>query len=145
MEERARSDRQGRCGRAAPVLAVVAWPAAAAEPVDAGSGAIIGNWASTNSAERLVFTPGGQFHSCFAGGLKGNAAIGRWTRQAPGRYVVEFTHTATPDCKAPARPIRKHAASIVGQVTVSQGELALYVSGEFPPDLYRAVGSAGLR
>ena len=126
-------------------LTVVAPPAAAAGAVQPRSDGIIGTWASTSGAERLVFMPGGHFRSCFAGGKAGNAAMGQWTRLAPGRYAVEFTHTATADCKAPLQPIRKHQASILGQVMVNQGELALYVSGEFPPDLYRPVGDAGAR
>lgn len=111
-----------------------ALPVAAADP---GRSGITGTWASTSGAERLVFMPGGYFRTCFAGGKPGNAAMGQWKRVGPGRYTVEFTHTATPDCKGLLRPIRKHAASIVGQVLVERGELALYVSGEFPPDIYR--------
>ena len=125
-------------------LAMVA-PLAAAGSVEPVRGGIIGSWASTHGAERLVFMPDGHFRSCFASGKTGNAAMGQWKRLAPGRYAVEFTHTATPDCKAPLQAIRKHPASIVGQVMISKGELALYVSGEFPPDLYRPVGDAGVR
>lgn len=130
------------------VLAVLGQPAVAAGPTDAGTtGAtgIIGTWASTSGPERLVFMPGGYFRSCFAGGKPGNAAMGQWKRLSPGRYTVEFTHTATPDCKGPLHPIRKHPASILGQVQISQGELALFVSGEFPPDLYRPVAPAALK
>ena len=124
-----------RWGRLLAWLAAgAALPAAAAEPARPG---ITGTWASTSGDERLVFMPGGYVRTCFAGGKPGNAAMGQWKRVGPGRYTVEFTHTATPDCKALLRPIRKHAASIVGQVLVERGELALYVSGEFPPDIYR--------
>ncbi len=129
----------------AALLALSAPPAVAAGPAETGPTSIIGNWASTSGPERLVFMPGGYFRTCFAGGKQGNAAMGQWKRLAPGRYAVEFTHTATPDCKGPLHPIRKHPASIVGQVLISQGELALYVSGEFPPDLYKPVGQAALK
>ncbi len=121
------------------VLLPASGPVAAAEPAGLN---ITGTWASTTGAERLVFLPGGYFRTCFAGGKPGNAAMGQWKRLAPGRYAVEFTHTAAPDCQGALRPIRKHAASIVGQALISKGELALYVSGEFPPDLYRPVATA---
>lgn len=120
----------------APVLAAAA-PATA--PAERLGNTITGTWASTTGAERLVFLPGGYFRSCFANGRTGNASMGRWKRQAPGRYTVEFTHTATPACNAPPQAIRQHPASIVGQVLVQKGELSLYVSGEFPPDVYRPV------
>lgn len=107
---------------------------ATAEPPVQG---ITGTWASTTGAERLVFMPGGYVRTCFANGQPGNAAMGHWTRVGPGRYTVEFTHTAAPDCKALLRPIHKHAASILGQVRIRQGELALYVSGESPPETFR--------
>jgi hypothetical protein len=129
----------------AALLALSAPPAVAAGPAEAEPTSIIGNWASTSGPERLVFMPGGYFRTCFAGGKQGNAAMGQWKRLAPGRYAVEFTHTATPDCKGPLHPIRKHPASILGQVLISKGELALYVSGEFPPDLYKPVGQAALK
>lgn len=103
----------------------------------AGDPAITGQWASTSASERIEFMPDGRFRTCMAGGRRGNAALGVWRRQAPGRYVVEFTHTAAPDCSRPAQPLRQHRASIVGQALISRGELALYVSGEFPPDIYR--------
>ena len=123
-----------RAGLLACLAAGAALPTTAAEPARPG---ITGTWASTSGAERLVFMPGGYFRTCYAGGQPGNAAMGQWKRVGPGRYTVEFTHTATPDCKGLLRPIHKHAASIVGQVLVERGELALYVSGEFPPDIYR--------
>ncbi len=111
----------------------------ATAPAERLGNTITGTWASTTSAERLVFLPGGYFRSCFANGRIGNASMGRWKRQAPGRYTVEFTHTATPACNAPPQTIRQHPASILGQVLVQKGELSLYVSGEFPPDVYRPV------
>jgi hypothetical protein len=106
---------------------------------------ITGTWASTTGAERLIFLPGGYFRTCFAGGKPGNASMGQWKRLSVGRYAIEFTHTAKAACNAPPQPIRKHRASILGQVLVSKGELALYVSGEFPPDLYRPISSAALK
>lgn len=111
-------------------------PAGPAKPA-AGDVVITGYWASTSGPERIEFMPDGRFRTCVAGGRRGNAALGLWRRQAPGRYVVEFTHTAAPDCNRPARPLRQHRASIVGQAQLDKGELALYVSGEFPPDIYR--------
>jgi hypothetical protein len=132
----------GACGlNAATAQARPAGPAkpAAADPV------ITGQWASIGGPERIEFMADGRFRTCIAGGRRGNAALGLWRRLAPGRYQVEFTHTAAPDCSRPAQPLRQHRASIVGQVLVSRGELALYVSGEFPPDLYRPAGPASLR
>lgn len=126
-------------------LGTLAPPAAAAGAAAPVRGGIVGSWASTRGSERLVFMASGHFRSCFVGSPSGNAAMGQWTRLAPGRYTVEFTHTANADCKAPLQPIHKHPASIVGQVMINQGELALYVSGEFPPDLYRPVVDAGGR
>ena len=115
-------------------------PAAPADPVAPVN--ITGTWASTSGPERLVFLPGGYFRTCFANGQRGNAAMGVWKRTAPGRYTVEFTHTAAADCNAPLKPLRQHAASILGQVLIDRGVLALYVSGEFPPDLYRPLAPA---
>lgn len=114
----------------------------AASPAEPAGNTITGTWASTTGAERLVFLPGGYFRTCFTNGRQGNAAMGRWKRLGPGRYAVEFTHTATPACDAPPQAIRQHPASILGQVLVQQGELSLYVSGEFPPDVYRPVRPA---
>lgn len=108
---------------------------------DDGSSLIAGTWAGVRGAERLVFQAGGLVRSCFAAGHRGNASIGRWWRLAAGRYEIEFTHTASADCSQPARPLRRHPASIVGQVRVDGGELALFVSGEFPPDLYRPLAA----
>jgi hypothetical protein len=119
-------------------VAALARPPGPAKPV-AGDTAITGRWASIRGAERIEFTPDGRFRTCMADGRRGNAALGLWRRQAPGRYLVEFTHTAAPDCGRPAQALRQHPASIVGQALLSPGELALYVSGEFPPDLYRPV------
>ena len=106
---------------------------------------ITGAWASSTGAERLIFLPGGYFRSCFAGGKTGNAAMGQWKRVAAGRYEIEFTHTAKPACNAPPQAIRQHPASIRGQVLVQRGELSLFVSGEFPPDVYRPATPAALR
>ncbi len=121
--------------------AVLALAGLLAGPVAASGEGITGTWASLRGAERLVFLPGGYFRTCFVGGRQGNAAMGQWKRLSAGLYAVEFTHTATPDCNGPLQSIRKHPASIRGQVRISQGELALYVSGEFPPDLYRPLSS----
>lgn len=125
-----------------PLVAVAAGAATAPSPAQAdaaASASITGTWASTTGPERLVFLPGGYFRTCYANGQRTNAAMGQWKRTAPGRYTVEFTHTASADCNAPLKPIRQHAASILGQVLIDRGVLALYVSGEFPPDLYRPV------
>lgn len=132
--------------RALPAALLAAWMAVCTPPLQArpagpdrpaAGDLITGQWASTSGPERIVFTADGRFRTCMAGGKRGNAALGLWRRQAPGRYQVEFTHTAAPDCSRPAQPLRQHRASIVGQVVVNRGELALYVSGEFPPDIYR--------
>lgn len=133
-----------RAPRRLPVLAwaLLAGASVATPAAERLGDNITGTWAKTAGAERLVFLPGGYFRSCFANGQTGNAAMGRWTRQAPGRYTVEFTHTATPACGKPPQAIRQHPSSIVGQVLVHKGELSLYVSGEFPPDVYRPVPPA---
>jgi hypothetical protein len=125
-----------RC-TAVALAGLLAGSVAAADAAAVPAEIITGTWASTRGAERLVFMPGGYFRTCFVNGRQGNAAMGQWKRLSAGLYAVEFTHTATPDCNSPLQPIRKHPASIRGQVRLSQGELALYVSGEFPPDLYR--------
>lgn len=113
-------------------LAVLATPALAAP-------AIIGTWGSMKGHERITFQADGHFRTCLVGNKKGNASLGVWRRRGGGRYEVEFTHTATTDCARPPQVLRQHAASIVGQVLISRGELSLYVSGEFPPDIYRPV------
>ena len=125
-----------------PATAALAKQPAGSAVADAG---ITGTWVSTTGPERLVFAAGGNVRSCFAPGKAGNAAMGRWKTVSPGRYLVEFTHVANADCQAEARPIRKHPASIRGTVLISQGELALFVSGEFPPDLYRPLHTAPMR
>lgn len=134
----------GRC----TALVLAAWAATAVLPAGAAGtsgNSITGAWASTTGAERLIFLPGGYFRTCFAGGKTGNAAMGRWQRVAAGRYTIEFTHTARPACNAPPQAIRQHPASILGQVLVQRGELSLFVSGEFPPDVYRPATPAALR
>jgi hypothetical protein len=140
--------RRGRlAGRwtALVLAASVATPVPQAAAAGTSGNSITGAWASTTGAERLIFLPGGYFRSCFAGGKTGNAAMGQWKRVAAGRYEIEFTHTARPACNAPPQAIRQHPASIRGQVLVQRGELSLYVSGEFPPDIYRPAAPAALR
>jgi hypothetical protein len=134
--------RVGRSACAGILGCGVAWGVAQAVPAtdaaaDAQPGGIIGTWAGVASAERMVFLPGGYLRTCFAGKQRGNAAMGQWRRLGPGRYAVEFTHVAASDCSRPPQPIRQHPVSIQGLVMISRGELALHVSGEFPPDLYR--------
>lgn len=132
-------------GWRAMLLAVCMGTALLPADASAGGSGITGAWASTSGAERLIFLPGGYFRSCFAGGKTGNAAMGQWKRLAAGRYEVEFTHTARPSCSAPPQAIHRHTASIRGLVLVQRGELSLYVSGEFPPDVYRPAAPAALR
>lgn len=138
----------GRQVRRWAALVLAAWAATALLPAaaaGASGSSITGAWASTTGAERLIFLPGGYFRTCFAGGKTGNAAMGQWKRLAAGRYEIEFTHTAKPACNAPPQAIRQHPASIRGQVLVQRGELSLFVSGEFPPDVYRPATPAALR
>ena len=130
-----------RC--AAACLAWLVTAGASAGPV--GITGITGTWASTSGPEQLIFSAGGFFRSCFAGAKTGNAVMGEWKTLSPGRYAIEVTHTAASDCNRPPQAIHKHPASIRGQAVISKGELALYLSGEFPPDIYRPVQRSAAR
>jgi hypothetical protein len=121
-----------------------AWATGAAEPGSAPAG-IIGTWVRAGGAERLVVLPGGYLRTCFVGSQRGNAAMGAWRRLGPGRYAVEFTHVAAPACSSPPTALHAHPASIQGIAVIGRGELALHVSGEFPPELYRPLDRAGAR
>lgn len=93
----------------------------------------------------MVFKSNGYLRTCFGGGGKGNAAMGTWSEKKPGRFVVEFTHAISPSCAALPVMQHKYAVKIVGYATVSKAELALFVSGEFPPDRYVKVETSSPR
>lgn len=102
---------------------------------------LTGAWASTRTNERLVFSPGGFVRSCYGGNKAGNAALGQWKTVSPGRVAIEFTHATVSDCKLVAQPLRKFQVSVQGQAMLAKGELALFLGGEFPPDIFRPAPS----
>lgn len=106
---------------------------------------VAGIWASQSTPEHMVFKSNGFVRTCFAGAAKGNAAMGSWSEKQPGKIVVEFTHAVSPSCVSAPVVQRKYAVKIVGYATVTDTELALFVSGEFPPDRYVKVEAARLR
>lgn len=110
-------------------------------PVHAQVTGLTGAWASTSTNERLVFSPGGFVRSCFGGRKAGNAALGQWKTLSPGRVAIEFTHATVPDCAQVAQPLRKFKVSVQGQAMLAKGELALFLGGEFPPDIFRPAPS----
>ena len=111
----------------------VALPAARAQaPADP----IIGRWVSVSGSEVLEIKATGYLRNCFLGKKPGSASMGAWTRTAPGRYRIELTHAITRGCDETPRTLRRYELSIVGHATASRDELALYVSGEFPPDRF---------
>lgn len=134
---------------AGPATALAAAPAGKASAgllVAPGSAAINGTWAMRKGHERLIFRPDGSFRSCWAPGHQGDAAIGSWSLISTGRYQVEYTHVAPADCREPARALRPFKTTIVGQVRLEvKGELALYLGGEFPPEIYQPLNAQARR
>ena len=127
------------------VLAVSAALAGGAGLARAGGPQVTGTWASKSTSEHMVFKSNGYLRTCFGGAAKGNAAMGSWSEKEPGKIVVEFTHAISPSCATAPVMQHKYAVKIVGYATVSKAELALFVSGEFPPDRYLKVEAASLR
>lgn len=97
---------------------------------------IVGRWLSVSGAEGLEIKPTGFLRNCFIGTKPGSASMGAWTRTAPGKYRIEFTHAISRGCDDTPRTLRRYELSIIGHATASRDELALYVSGEFPPDRF---------
>ena len=97
---------------------------------------IIGRWVSVSGAEQIEVKANGFVRTCFVGNKPGSASMGAWTRNPQGGYRVEFTHAITRNCTDDPRLLRRYELSIVGNATASRSELALYVSGEFPPDRF---------
>jgi hypothetical protein len=115
---------------AAPPLAAPA-PASLADASD-----IVGTWVSKNGPERLVIEANGRLHTCYSTGRSGNAAMGWWRVGTAGHYKVEFTAASTASCQGRPTALRMYHDSVVGQATLSKGELALFIGGESPPDVY---------
>ena len=107
---------------------------------------VVGEWRGIAGPERLIFRADGMVRTCFGANSKGNAAMGAWAELSPGRYRITFTHAISPSCDATPRVIRKYQVEILGlataTVTAKTNELALYVSGEGPPDRYARVAAA---
>ena len=97
---------------------------------------IVGRWVSVSGAEQIEVKANGYVRTCFVGNQPGSASMGAWTRSAQGGYRVEFTHAISRNCADDPRLLRRYELSIVGNATASGSELALYVSGEFPPDRF---------
>lgn len=115
----------------------------------ADPGRIVGEWRGVAGPERLIFRADGLVRTCFGSSkAKGNAAIGSWKELQPGRFRVVFTHAGPADCDAAPNPTRKYQVEILGFATATAGaptkaaEVALFVSGEGPPDRYARAGSA---
>ena len=107
------------------------WAAAQAQPDP-----IVGRWVSVSGAEQIEIKANGYVRTCFVGNKPGSASMGAWTRKAQGGYRVEFTHAISRNCADDPHMLRRYELSIVGNATASRSELALYVTGEFPPDRF---------
>ena len=120
------------------LAAVAGWLAACclAAPAQTPLDPIIGRWVSVAGAEQIEIKANGFVRTCFAGNKPGSASMGAWTRKPQGGYQVEFTHAITRNCADDPHLLRRYELSIVGNATASRNELALYVSGEFPPDRF---------
>ena len=107
-------------------------------------GTVVGEWRSLAGPEHLIFRSNGLVRTCFDANTKGNAAMGGWTELSPGRYRITFTHAISPSCDGPPQMIRKYQVEILGLATVTAKatELALFVSGEGPPDRYARVAAS---
>lgn len=99
--------------------------------------AITGTWVGNAKPERLIFKSNGYLRTCISAGSKGNAAMGSWSETQPGKIRVEFAYAISPSCDTEPRVLYKYQEKIVGQARVTKSELALFVSGEFPPDTYQ--------
>ena len=114
-------------------LLVWAGPAARAQmAVDP----IVGRWVSVSGREQVEIKSNGYVRTCFVGSKPGSASMGLWTRLPAGNYRIEFSHAITPACGDGARLLRRYELSIIGNAQASRQELALYLSGEFPPDRF---------
>lgn len=111
-------------------------------PVRAVADSIVGRWVSVSGAEQIEIKANGYLRNCFGGNKPGSASMGAWTRTGPGRYRIEFTHAVSRNCADHPRMLRRYELSIVGQAIASHDELALYLSGEFPPDRFVRAPSA---
>ena len=116
--------------------------AQAQAPVRAATDSIVGRWVSVSGAEQIEIKANGYLRNCFVGNKPGSASMGAWTRTGPGRYRIEFTHAVSRGCADDPRMLRRYELSIIGQATASRDELALFVSGEFPPDNFVRAPSA---
>lgn len=122
-----------------PLALCAAHTSAGAQP-----NTVVGEWRGIAGPEHLIFRSNGLVRTCFGPNTKGNAAMGGWTELSPGRYRITFTHAISPNCDTTPQVIRKYQVEILGLATVSPKatELALFVSGEGPPDRYARVGAS---
>lgn len=110
--------------------------AAASSQGQAPADPIIGRWQGASGSEQMEIKANGFVRTCFVGNKPGSASMGAWTRLPQGNYRIELSHAITPRCGDGSRMLRRYELSIVGNATVSANELALFVSGEFPPDRF---------
>ena len=97
---------------------------------------IVGRWVSVSGREQVEVKANGYVRTCFVGSKPGSASMGFWTRLPQGNYRIEFSHAVTPACSDASRLLRRYELNIVGNATASRQELALFLSGEFPPDRF---------
>ncbi len=97
---------------------------------------IVGRWVSVSGNEQVEIKANGYVRTCFVGNKPGSASMGAWSRTPQGAYRVEFSHAVTPRCGDESRLLRRYELSIIGNATANRNELALYLSGEFPPDRF---------
>jgi len=119
------------------LIGLLALPARAQAPAEP----IVGRWVSVSGAEQIEIKANGFLRNCFVGNKPGSASMGAWTRTGPGKYRIELTHAVTRACSDEPRMQRRYELSIVGQATAKRDELALYLSGEFPPDRFVRAGA----
>ena len=130
----------GRCLVAlATLMPLVTLAPLMVTPAYAAPPDIVGTWKNIATPERLVIQGNGLLSSCYVGSITGNAAKGWWVQTRPGQFKVVFTHAVAASCGPAQKTLRKYQNSIVGQFTSSASELALFVSGEGPPDRFRRV------
>ncbi len=102
----------------------------------AGGEKVVGAWQSLSGGEQLIFKPNGYLRTCFTTKKRGSAAMGSWRETAPGKYRIEFTHAISSPCNTEPNVLYTYQVKIVGSALATPTEVALFVSGEGPPDRY---------
>jgi hypothetical protein len=106
-------------------------------PAGAGAAArIVGTWRAAGAHELFIFKPNGELWTCDESRPRAQGQRGQWRLLASGRFEVKFTHTTVTNCALTVFAQHAVKVPITGGATVDASGLAVYTSGEGPPDRY---------